>query len=70
MVLTATWLLPVALLPMTWDAGTIYQPVLLPDPEEIRKLEEARKAEEERQKNKDGDGETGKKKEKSRFRFW
>jgi hypothetical protein len=27
-VLTATWLLPVALLPMTWDAGDIYGPRL------------------------------------------
>ena len=24
--LTATWLLPVALLPMSWDAGDIYGP--------------------------------------------
>jgi hypothetical protein len=34
-VLTATWLLPVALLPMTWDAGEIYGPRLPPKPEEI-----------------------------------
>ena len=27
-VLTATWLLPVALLPMAWDAGDIYGPRL------------------------------------------
>ena len=27
-VLTATWLLPVALLPMSWDAGDIYGPRL------------------------------------------
>lgn len=26
-VLTATWLLPVALLPMAWDAGDIYGPL-------------------------------------------
>lgn len=26
MVLTATWLLPVALLPIPWDAGDIYGP--------------------------------------------
>ena len=26
--LTATWLLPVALLPMSWDAGDIYGPRL------------------------------------------
>lgn len=32
--LTATWLLPVALVPMTWDAGDIYGPVLLPKPED------------------------------------
>lgn len=25
--LTATWLLPVALVPMTWDAGDIHGPV-------------------------------------------
>jgi len=31
-VLTATWLLPVALVPMEWDAGDIYGPVLLPEP--------------------------------------
>ena len=29
-VLTATWLLPVALVPMTWDAGDIYGPPLPP----------------------------------------
>ncbi|KIM47665.1 hypothetical protein M413DRAFT_206302 [Hebeloma cylindrosporum] len=34
-VLTATWLLPVALLPMTWDAGDIYGPRLPPKPEEM-----------------------------------
>ena len=28
-VLTATWLLPVALLPMSWDAGDIYGPRLV-----------------------------------------
>lgn len=33
-VLTATWLLPVALIPMAWDAGDIYGPVLLPKPED------------------------------------
>lgn len=30
--MTATWLLPVALVPMPWDAGDIYRPVLLPEP--------------------------------------
>ncbi|KAF4612215.1 hypothetical protein D9613_004099 [Agrocybe pediades] len=34
-VLTATWLLPVALIPMTWDAGDIYGPRPPPSPEEI-----------------------------------
>lgn len=29
-VLTATWLLPVALIPMAWDAGDIYGPPLAP----------------------------------------
>ncbi|KAF7784253.1 hypothetical protein Agabi119p4_418 [Agaricus bisporus var. burnettii] len=33
-VLTATWLLPVALIPAPWDAGDIYGPVLLPKPED------------------------------------
>jgi len=33
-VLTATWLLPVALVPMAWDAGDINGPVLLPKPED------------------------------------
>ncbi|KAF9453892.1 hypothetical protein P691DRAFT_657724 [Macrolepiota fuliginosa MF-IS2] len=32
--LTATWILPVALIPMAWDAGDIYGPVLLPKPED------------------------------------
>ena len=32
-VLTATWLLPVALLPMAWDAGDIYGPRLAPQQE-------------------------------------
>jgi hypothetical protein len=32
-VLTATWLLPVALLPMSWDAGDIYGPRLAPQQE-------------------------------------
>ena len=31
--LTATWLLPVALLPMSWDAGDIYGPRLAPQQE-------------------------------------
>jgi len=49
-VLTATWLLPVALLPMAWDAGDIYRPILLPSPEELKKMAEAaaKAAEEER----------------------
>ncbi|KAF5312370.1 hypothetical protein D9619_002779 [Psilocybe cf. subviscida] len=34
-VLTATWLLPVALLPMTWDAGDIYGPRPPPKPEDM-----------------------------------
>ena len=33
-VLTATWLLPVALLPMSWDAGDIYGPRLASQEEE------------------------------------
>ncbi|KAJ3570623.1 hypothetical protein NP233_g4281 [Leucocoprinus birnbaumii] len=33
-VLTATWLLPVALIPLAWDAGEIYGPILLPKPED------------------------------------
>jgi hypothetical protein len=33
-VLTATWLLPVALIPMAWDTGDIYAPLLLPKPED------------------------------------
>ncbi|KAF5355760.1 hypothetical protein D9756_003702 [Leucocoprinus leucothites] len=33
-VLTATWLLPVALIPMAWDAGEISGPILLPKPED------------------------------------
>ncbi|KXN90097.1 hypothetical protein AN958_05102 [Leucoagaricus sp. SymC.cos] len=33
-VLTATWLLPVALIPMSWDAGNIAGPILLPKPED------------------------------------
>lgn len=36
MVLSATWLLPVALLPMAWDAGHIYGPSL-PKPEDAEK---------------------------------
>jgi hypothetical protein len=32
-VLTATWLLPVALLPMAWDAGDIYGPRTAPQEE-------------------------------------
>ena len=35
-VLSATWLLPVALLPMAWDAGHIYGP-LLAKPEDKEK---------------------------------
>ncbi|KAJ3509374.1 hypothetical protein NMY22_g16318 [Coprinellus aureogranulatus] len=78
-VLTATWLLPVALLPMAWDAGTIYRPILYPSPEEIQKAEEeAREAEENENgksskvKDGEGGGEPGKdkKKNKSKFKFW
>jgi len=49
-VLTATWLLPVALLPMAWNAGDIYRPILPPSPEELKKMVEAaaKAAEEER----------------------
>ncbi|PPQ99511.1 hypothetical protein CVT24_005301 [Panaeolus cyanescens] len=36
-VLTATWLLPVALLPMTWDAGDIHGPRLPKNPEEMER---------------------------------
>ncbi|KAF9011121.1 hypothetical protein BDQ17DRAFT_1420548 [Cyathus striatus] len=35
-VLTATWLLPVALIPMAWDAGDIYGPSLPPKGAEIK----------------------------------
>ncbi len=50
MVLTATWILPVALLPMAWDAGDIFRPILLPKPEELKAIQEAaaKAAEEER----------------------
>ncbi|PPQ79876.1 hypothetical protein CVT25_002932 [Psilocybe cyanescens] len=34
-VLTATWLLPVALVPMSWDAGDIYGPSPPPKPEDM-----------------------------------
>ena len=75
--MTATWLLPVALLPMAWDAGAIYRPILYPEPEEIKNAEEAAKAAEESKDNKnskDGDegGEPGKdkKKNKSKLKFW
>ncbi|KAJ3518010.1 hypothetical protein NLJ89_g130 [Agrocybe chaxingu] len=40
-VLTATWVLPVALLPMSWDAGDIYRPIAAPTPEEIAAAQEA-----------------------------
>lgn len=40
-VLTATWILPVALLPMTWDAGDIFRPILPPKPEELAEIQEA-----------------------------
>jgi len=46
-VLTATWLLPVALVPMTWDAGDIYGPVGPPkdwDPVAAAKAAEAEEA--------------------------
>ncbi|KAF9532109.1 hypothetical protein CPB83DRAFT_760318 [Crepidotus variabilis] len=50
-VLTATWLLPVALLPMAWDAGAIFRPVAAPTPEELKAIEEAAlKAAEEKRK--------------------
>jgi len=35
-VLTATWLLPVALIPMPWNAGDIYGPPVRPQSEEER----------------------------------
>jgi hypothetical protein len=66
-VLTATWLLPVALLPMTWDAGEIYGPRLPPKPEEM----EAEMAKD-KSKSTDKDEETGKRKtdkKKSIFRW-
>lgn len=31
--MSATWLLPVALVPMAWDAGDIYGPLPVLDPE-------------------------------------
>lgn len=40
-VLTATWLLPVALVPMAWDAGDIYGPRAPPKPEEMTAEAEA-----------------------------
>lgn len=43
-VLSATWILPVALLPMTWDAGYIFRPILPPKPEELAEIQEAEKA--------------------------
>jgi len=66
-VLTATWLLPVALLPMTWDAGEIYGPRLPPKPDEI----EADMAKD-KSKSTGKDEETGKRKtdkKKSIFRW-
>lgn len=69
-VLSATWLLPVALLPMAWDAGVIYGPILSPTPEELLEAENASKAKEEVE-DKDGRNDSkDKKKNKSKLRFW
>ncbi|TFK26663.1 hypothetical protein FA15DRAFT_667134 [Coprinopsis marcescibilis] len=69
-VLSATWILPVALIPMAWDAGNIQGPLFLP--EEVRgELEDAKanKGEEQIPKGKDvaPDQTEQKKKKKSRF---
>lgn len=42
-VLTASWILPVALVPMAWDAGDIHGPRLPPEIEERKEKEEEQK---------------------------
>ena len=69
-VLSATWLLPVALLPMAWDARVIYRPILSPTPEELLAAEEAQRAEEEAEDKGGSDEPKDKKKNKSKLRFW
>lgn len=44
-VLTASWILPVALVPMAWDAGDIYGPRLPPEIEEKKEKESEKKKE-------------------------
>ena len=69
--MSATWLLPVALLPMAWDAGVIYRPILSPTPEELLAAEEANKGEEETEdKGGSNPDPKDKKKNKSKLRFW
>ncbi|KAF8956081.1 hypothetical protein BDZ97DRAFT_1853534 [Flammula alnicola] len=61
-VLTATWLLPVALLPMSWDAGDIYGPRPRPKAEEIS----AAAKEEDKSTDDDNSADKGKKKEEKK----
>ena len=61
---------------MAWDAGTIYRPILMPEPDELLKAEEEARRAEERENGKvpvnDGKGEESKEKKKNqyKFRFW
>uniref|UniRef100_A0A8H7YAG6 Uncharacterized protein n=1 Tax=Psilocybe cubensis TaxID=181762 RepID=A0A8H7YAG6_PSICU len=65
-VLTATWLLPVALIPMSWDAGDIYGPRPPLKPEEITGEVHT---EPPSTKNESGEKEKSKEKKKSLFRW-
>ncbi|EAU92314.2 hypothetical protein CC1G_00533 [Coprinopsis cinerea okayama7 len=66
-VLTATWLLPVALIPMAWDAGDIFGPKLPPEIEEDIKHAGDDKGEKDDGKDKKGQAAETKPLKKSRF---
>lgn len=58
--MTATWLLPVALLPMSWDAGDIYGPRLAsqqerdapPSDDNVAEAKKASKSNDDKEKQK------------------
>jgi len=66
-VLTATWLLPVALLPMAWDAGDIYGPRLAPQEEKDAPPSDDNNTSEDKNATKDGKGKQKQAKKKSIF---
>ena len=69
-VLTATWLLPVALLPMSWDAGDIYGPRLVSQQEKDAPPSDDINTSGDKNATKDDKGKQKQAKKKSSFFSW